>query len=92
MSDILEIICTSVSVPRPEWVTGDVLLAALREPDRDDADKATIAEAVLTEIATTRLAKLVRTGALRWNEVARAAAVYGYDNTESAKPAREMPD
>ena len=90
MSDILDIICTIVSAPRPEWVTGDMLLAALREPDPNNANKATIAEAVFTEVAVVRLAELVGTGALQWSEVARSAALYGHDDTESAKLARGM--
>lgn len=90
MTDILDVICTSVSVPRPHPVSGAALLAALRDPDQDDADKATIAEAVLTEVAPGRLAELVRSGRLRWAEVARAAARYGLDNTETSRLAHEM--
>ena len=90
MSDILTVICTSVSVPRPAFVAGETLLAALRDPDRSDPEKATIADAALTEVATCRVAEPVRSGRLRWADVARAAEAYGLGDTETGRLASEM--
>ena len=62
MSDILDITCTSVSVPRPRFVARKELSAMLREPDIADDDKVSLSDPLFTEIATMRIAELVRSG------------------------------
>ena len=90
VSDILDVICTSLSVPRPVFVARELLLDMLHDPDAADPDKWTLGDPLFTEIATSRVAELVGTGLVSWVEVARAASVYGFEDTETAKLAWEM--
>jgi hypothetical protein len=90
VTDIIDVIRTSISVPRPRLVTASEILATLAEPDRHDPDKATVAEAVLTEISLSRLSELVRTGSISWRQIKDAACAYGLAQTEAGQLAAEM--
>lgn len=88
--DISLVIRTSLSVPRPVFVSHELLLAMLHEPDAADPDKSSLSDPLFTEIATIRIVELVGTGLVSWVEVARAASIYGFEHTETGKLAREM--
>ena len=90
MTDIIDVIRTSISVPRPRLVTVAEILSALAEPDSLDPGKASVAEAVPTEISLSRLSELVRTGAVSWRQICVAARVYGLAQTEAGQLAAEM--
>ena len=90
MTAVLDVICTSVSVSRPLWVRPDELLAAIKAPDRSDPAKASIAEALLSEISLTRLSEMVRSGAASWREIAEAAGVYDLAGSDAGQLAAEM--
>ena len=90
MTDIIDVICTSISVPRPRLVTARELLCALVDPDGCDPDKASVAEAVLTEISLSRLSELVRTGSVSWQQISVAARASGLAGTEAGQLSAEM--
>jgi hypothetical protein len=90
VTDIFDVIRTSISVPRPRLVTAPEILSALVDPDSHDPDKASVAEAVLTEISLSRLSELVRFGSVSWRQISAAARIYGLARTEAGQLAAEM--
>jgi hypothetical protein len=90
VTDIIDVICTSISVPRPRLATAAEIVNALAEPDSHDPCKASVAEAVLTEISLSRLSELVRSGAVSWRQISVAARAYGLARTEAGQLAAEM--
>nr|WP_294545947.1 hypothetical protein [uncultured Rhodopila sp.] len=90
MTDIFDVIRTSISVPRPRLVTAPEVLSALADPGDHDPDKVSVAEAVLTEISLSRLSELVRTGAISWRQISVAVQAYGLARTEAGQLAAEM--
>jgi hypothetical protein len=90
VTNIIDVIRTSISVPRPRLVTAAEVLSALMDPDSHDPDKATVAEAVLTEISLSRLSEMVRTGPVSWQQISVAARAYGLARTEAGQLAAEM--
>ena len=89
-SDISLVIRTSLPVPRPVFVSHELLLAMLREPDIADFDKSSLADPLFTEIGLVRVMELVGTGMVSWGEIVRAADIYGFADTDLAKLAREI--
>nr|WP_294527855.1 hypothetical protein [uncultured Rhodopila sp.] len=90
MTDIIDVIRMSISVPRPRLVSAAEILSALADPDSHDPYKASVAEAVLTEISLSRLSELVRSGSVSWRQICVAARVYGLARTEARQLAAEM--
>jgi hypothetical protein len=90
VTDIIDVIRTSISVPRPRLVTAAEIVSALADPNSHDPGKASVAEAVLTEISLSRLSELVRSGSVSWRQISVAARVYGLARTGAGQLAAEM--
>jgi hypothetical protein len=90
VTDIIDVIRMSISVPRPRLVTAAEIVGALADPNSHDPGKASVAEAVLTEISLSRLSELMRSGSVSWKQISVAARAYGLAGTEAGQLAAEM--